>query len=340
MWKLPLNYTYPHRPEDALQLSAVLSHPDGKHWLADHYIDIYMHRDYIHEPWEGFFDADKCISCPFIRYHSMSRSALLDMQINLMDFLEYMLSDGNYIHCRVNKFYIPFFQEYNKEKSAHGAILCGYDKETGQFLLADFISGKFKQFACDRIALEKAIRHCNLDDVDKCDVYYGRELLQSHFDTISFYKVNSQISYIFNRELLVDSLQIYLESKRPQGIDFVPYGLYTSQLDWGISVLDKCIEVINQVGQIRVRPLYLMKIHKQIMQQRLQYLRDNWDIHNINDSLNTNSELMQRYTRLYLLALKYDNSSWSTERCDIMIQLIEEAKELEYRNTVRILSLM
>ena len=46
MFQLPLNFLTPHRPEDAVHLSAILSHPHGQDWLADHYINIYMHKDY------------------------------------------------------------------------------------------------------------------------------------------------------------------------------------------------------------------------------------------------------------------------------------------------------
>lgn len=336
MIRLPLDVPYTHRPEDALQLAAVRSHPDGEHWLADHYVDLYIHKDYTNEPWEGFWDANMLFACPFIIYNSIASESLVNMNLCLTDFVISMLRDRNYVYCSMNQAYIPRFAS-NPIRSSHGATIYGYDSESETFLLADFINGKYTHFTCDKASLEKAIRYCNTAYLDNFDPYIGIDLLNAHLGTISFLKVNSNVHYEFNREYLVNSLSNYLEGRGPQGFNYVPYGRDTYLLDWGIPILDRYQEVVQNSDRVYIKFLYLLKMHKQIMQQRLQYLVKNRYVRAIDDCLNLNYELMQKYTQAYLIELKCDVKGLSTPSRQTLIERIEEAKQLERLNTINIL---
>ena len=338
MIKLPLNTSFAHRPCDALQLSAILAHPDASHWLADHYLDIYIHRDYIHEAWNGFLDADTMYTCPFLIQNSISRTFLEGTRISLPELLIDALKDQHYIFCCVNKFYIPHYVEYHKIKIPHHLIVYGYDTEEKIFFIADFIKGKFRQFTCTSSELEDGIRFCNIENLDQYDSYMGVELFKSYLDPIFFVKLNNKIPYEFNRNLLLCSLNRYIEGQPPQGLDYIPYGLRINELAFGLSLLDICKTIIKETNEFDVKPFYLMKMHKQIMEQRLCYLANNKYIHNIDECLFVNSQLMQLYTTLYMLVLKFDMTSWKSIASNKLIDLIQEAEKLEHHNTDAIIS--
>lgn len=336
MFKLPFDVPYVHRPEDALQLAAIRSHPDGQHWLADHYIDLYIHKDYINEPWEGFWDANMLFACPFIIYNSIASASLINMNICLTDFVLSMLQEGNYVYCSLNQAYIPRFSS-NPLRSSHGTTIYGYHPESGDFLLADFINGKYQTYLCNKSSLENAIRYCSTEYLDNYDPYIGMDLLNAHLGTISLLKVNRNVSYELNSEYLVDSLKNFLNGGHPLGFNYAPYGRSTYDLDWGLSIFDRYKEVLQRTNQVYIKFFYLLKMHKQIMHQRLQYLASNHYIQNIDNCLNVNNELIQRYTRAYLMVLKSNLSTKQPNLRHWLIEQLQEAKNLELLNTLDIL---
>ena len=336
--ELSLGIPFAHRPEDALQLSAVLSHPDASHWLADHYISVYIDEEYLHRPWDGFFDADMIYTCPFLIHHSVSRATLKNLGISIERYFISILQEQNYIFCCVNKFYIPHYPDYHTQKRAHYIIVYGYDEEKQLFLTADFINGKFERFTCDPFSLEQGIFFCTLGNFELLDKHTNSEVLTHYFDAIFFLKNDQKISYKFNKALLLDSLQCYVEGRKPQGLDYIPYGKNTYEFAFGISILEVCKNIIGESRLMNIKPFYLMKMHKLLMKQRLVYLRDHKYMDNIEEYLLCNNQLQQLYTTLYLLVLKYNMTSWKSEGTKRLIELIQKAESLELRNTAAIIS--
>lgn len=186
--------------------------------------------------------------------------------------------------------------------------------------------------------MSNAISECTIDKFDELDAYLSPDILYQYFESIILLKVDHNIQYTFNKDLLVDSLERYIEGKSPTGLDYIPYGYEPYKLTFGSNVLKVYKEKIKGCSGINPRPLYLMKMHKEMMRDRLQYLVEKQYLQrNISECIAENNELIQLFTQIMMLSLKYNATFINEDRVAHLEELITLAMNKDIDSTKLIL---
>ena len=189
-------------PEDCFLFSVFKGSENGRNWIADSNIPIFMTHDKVmfypvkkqHLIRNGF---DKI---PFIVKYDIGRKLLYHIEADVCRIFECSINEGNYISGLFNR---NMLLRGEAGRFNHVCYVYGYDAITEQIYMNDnFFDGKN---SCLRISYENVRRAFELAIQDeKC--LPGNAVL-------TFYKVDNEYDYLFSKKLMKKNLNSYLNSE-------------------------------------------------------------------------------------------------------------------------------
>ncbi|WP_373265920.1 hypothetical protein [Hungatella hathewayi] len=276
----PISYT----PAHSHFISTILQHSDGKNWLYDHYINIYLRINTENqlerlETQANYTDlslSNRNYS-PFLFYYFIPRNFIE----NIINDLKDIINEGYYIFLWLNHKYIQGSLNYGKKDYLHTALIHGYNDE--EFIVSDYFNFKMET---KQISYNEFIHaFVNVPLMMESPHYHF------HQSELAIFKLNGKAHYNFSINLLKCSLIDYLEGKDTTARNynetpwFDLWGSY--RVYHGLSSLQYFPELFLH-GLINQREAHLLVEWSNLMFLRLDFLIDNLYItKNISELKNT-----------------------------------------------------
>lgn len=137
-------------------LSILKSNLKNDVWIYNNFLQIFS-VEKQEEHVIDFFDFN-IENTPFLDFNTMDKKWILEC-LSVHDFIKSMIEQDCYIICFVNTEYVP---AYGYVPGSHDPMIYGYDDIEQVYYLCDHIKGgKYTEFICSYIDLEKAILKVN-----------------------------------------------------------------------------------------------------------------------------------------------------------------------------------
>lgn len=197
-------------------------------------------------------------SCPAIEHYSLAQDMIL-RESTITSFILEMIDMNYYILLTLDRFYIPCYEQYEKQHFYHEVFVFGYDMEMNKIYFADNLkNGRYAAGTCTFTQLKSAYEAVNCK--------YGFE------KDIHLFRRKTEYSCVINEKQIIDSLHRYLESKNSFYVNS------DHECDFGIDIFhdllsDKEKKVVFDT--VDIRPFHLLYEHKVLMRMRIEYLQRN-----------------------------------------------------------------
>ncbi len=232
-------------------------------WFWLHFINIYAQRGNknglnLNFSYGGCYNLFR--NCPFINVSSLYRKQNYGKNIANL-FIE-MLADEKYIYISIDKYYIPYYDEYLTLHKNHDILIFGYSN--GKFNICDFFDTHYSAKECDKTQLIDAFTHFNKTSDN------------SGFEQIYFYDVNTDYVFDLPKDIICLLLDQYLSGQNSNTL-FLPYKndyLYDNNV-WenGVNVYDLLYEYLLQRDSlIDTRSFHIFYVHKIVLLRLFQEL--------------------------------------------------------------------
>lgn len=275
-------------------------------WVYNNFIQI----RYAHS-WKIFaFDNHHILlkNCPAISFYDIPQElAIKKWGTSLKDIIIEAVDMDHYLYIYVDRFYIEKSLSYGKEHFYHELFIYGYDLSKNMVLVADNLTnGRFIRAEIPFLQIEQG--YWNLPDE------------HDFFTEIRFLK-KKNIETRINPQQIVNNLENYLYSKPT-------YDLIEEQpFDFGLKALDRLTEYISRVQQsgkgMDIRGFQLIQDHKTLMSKRLRFLVSEGYLKPDDRLLEMDQILLQEYSALRNLVLKYNIKTDTKILKDIQSKLEE-----------------
>ena len=323
-WREPVITAYPRY---ANVLAIIQQFSGGELWLLNHCIQLQINR--------GRYDGmnlDFCVGdmlntvyrCPFLSFEALdieeftgggNEGELIEKVIRYID-------QGKYVYLPVDWFFIPAYQMYGKQHTAHDILVFGYDLENKEFMVADFF-GHFK-YQRAKCSFKDFLTACK--DISELPCILDKVLLLKpcHRD-IMFDAGNV-------KELLGDYIEAKNSNRR-----FLPVCRYMDFLnndifEFGVDVYEKLIGYLDHIAAtkntIHIRSYDILYEHKMVLLKLSTYMRDNGYLRNSADIVGKLDWIKSQCLVIRNVLLKYNltGSLDAVERC---VRLLHKVREKE-----------
>lgn len=253
--------------------------------------------------------------CPFLTCHGISKSIVLKRWNSIIDFIKDAIDDGYYIEVSAWEYYIPLYDAYMKYNWQHNIFIYGYDKE---FIYAAD-NFKNRKYAFGKISYSDITNAIPLDENSAEGNVWLYKLDDTSytytFDIVSFKKniydyINSSYSDVHNSFFFDEELIQTFNSKL------------------GFGVYDGIINDIKDIDNIDIRIFCVLKDHKKIVKESLEYLKSKNYLPLYFDTERYGS-ILKKTELLVNMALKF-NLTTNAELLKRIIELLLEIKDEEY----------
>jgi hypothetical protein len=232
-------------PSHANFLSIAMTGEKGIDWLCNYYVNIYV----------KFNEASWTDSCKanFVDWGTLDRNYTNIIKSyyvprfmieNLFDFFTKALSDHHYINLRLDGYYLPCCNIYQKRHNCHNTLINGMDPENKKVLISDFYAlKKYQTYEVDFESVLKAYESVHEDGIPKSPDYqfFGTE--------IQLLKLNDNY-YEFSLDHLIQLLVDYSESKDSTGRFFNSSYLFDSFDNNVSTTYIYGIDAINEIARL------------------------------------------------------------------------------------------
>jgi len=223
-------------PDFAYMLSVILNYQEGYEWLYCNYIQLiydevdlknsirFYTPDYNGTTWRPL-NTTLC-------YQLLERNTILDLNINVVDYITYAIDNGFYAMMFVDEFYIPNRWAYKKMPYHHVLFIYGYDKENEMFYTAGYDARM--TYTTDLLSFENFVEGFKND---KESIFFENNCIRLMKHDIARYK------YKFSPSVVVEQLEEFLYSKDSS----LKYGTdFTKQRNvFGIKTYDALIRYLK-----------------------------------------------------------------------------------------------
>jgi hypothetical protein len=310
-----------------LLLIAASSHKDGDNWVYNNFMQL----QYSSTPpvTNNFFTwsllySESCLT-NFLHYNKIPIKLISKMKI--FDFIKSAIKLEYYLYITIDTYYINAYINSNKEHAMHGMIVYGIDDN--KLYISDYFEYK-----------KSEIGYCTYDEFQKA--YKSANAFNKSAD-IQMYRVN-QNGYSFNKDLLVMFIDDYLEDHNTnERITFTKE--YNKEFSYGIKTYDTIMKDINndltKFGRSIYMGICLHIAHKEIMIDRIRYLKKNKYISKTNNLCEAYNELKKdlQLMKALLLRNNYQNRETEKEKSNYIFKL-KIIKEKDINFTMKLRSLL
>ena len=241
----------------AFPAAALSSDTSFQNWIYTNAVQLYYIKDRKRFNISYFYlgyDPNPIDKIPLIKCQSIDLKILKSATCSAISFVKEMITNGYYITCLLNEYYINNKNAYQKEKFEHGNMIVGYDdKEQLVYIVGFDKERKFTTNAISFNSFEKAFYEINRESDFGC--CFKRNKRNYEFDKILF------------KELLYDFLNSQNTSEHFRMIQAPLTNCF-----WGIEacwhILDDAFEYIDY------RYVYTLYEYICIMERRLCFFPD------------------------------------------------------------------
>lgn len=216
-------------------------------------------------------------TCPFFTTSKIYKDFIFNEYENVIDFLISSLSLGYYVFLNYDMYYIPHTKSYMKEHSMHQLFIFGFDKNNEQFHIADFFYDSKYSFEVSSFNdVESAIISCANTDEDYKIYLYKFQDATYNFEAGMFIKnINDYLNSTYTI-LNYEDVLLYPEEKESMKNGEIVFGMaYYERI---INVLH--LQISDNIQYKDIRPFHILYDHKQIMINRLDFLKNHGLIKN------------------------------------------------------------
>lgn len=254
---------YATYPEITAMLGILYAHNNYEEWVYNNFILLWAY-EWIWDStyWCDFKFGHSLIQyemCPMIKKKKIDKNDLKD-KANVIKFFEKNLS-GNYIYVELDM--ISVAERWKKKEHryhlSHPVLIYGFSRRERVFYCADFFEGKYKKFT----------------------LTYA-QLLTGYFGGDNYLYIWKYRDIRIKREhnIVFSQIKDFIKGKDTTKNNFLNLNVYYNVL-YGFEALDRIrlnIKVSFELDKdIDLRSVHLIKVHNQIMKERLLY----WKNHNI-----------------------------------------------------------
>ncbi len=236
-------------------------------------------------------------TCPYIIHSLLTRDTVASIDNNILDFIIKMIDAENYIYLVADQ---QYFIDIHEEAFPHDMFIYGYDLESESFYAADFTFSDTGKYIYKEISMQGFKKGYEVI-TEKDDFYYyergGVGLF--HFDSNAYY--NFDIEFV--KEQIREFLNSIDYSERFRSADN-PF----EKREYGARAYDLLGSFLrDDKGEHRGvrKSLSVLRDHKKLMVDRLQYMMKNGYINNENLIVEY-EDIYKRQNQLLLLFIKYE----------------------------------
>ena len=329
--------------EPSFHLAAFMR-PDMYQWLYEHFVNVSLRCEAtaFYEWTDNYIDQ----SYRFI-YESRIVYKFTDIKVNVNTFMQNMIDNDYYIFTYIDRYHVTSNDYYEKYHFVHPLMITGYDDDEG-FICIDFdprhgpvkMSIKYNEF-------EKAFADC--------EYYYEygayADILKEiavcikpndSFITPSNTGRRQYAHYVFSINRFTPELHDYLYGIPRSGASYKPFRYGSVRLVYGIHTYDELLRYfdifVENRYSLRFKTLHDFTLHKWMLQTRLNYVADMYDISDTcREAINEYNEVYNKAERLRLLNIKcnmrdhiqINSLSYNQEFVNAFKKIIPELREME-----------
>ena len=304
MKKLPISQPlFACMPMDANIQAILLPHDEMKSWVLSQFVSLWACDDTQEDFFVYFVNPDYWFGCPYLFTEELHKSLILGTNNNIIDFIKNCIDRDTYIIPAVDRYYIP---ACNSEIHCfHECLIYGYDDAKEILYFADFCP-KYSFTTCTYKEFKLAFyEHKNYFDWSNVVRFAKYDSKREHPKFEICLTTNLDFTVLLNllydyRDGINSQLRYHIKQE---------YGDYFSFRYGGLRIYEKfeehLLKCFSQETQIRIKVFYLLKAHKLIMKERLEYFESQCGI-DFSISLSNCNKLIQDADILLSLILKYN----------------------------------
>ena len=259
-------------------------------WLCDHFIQIIVRPNHMNTYGDFYDHADLdnyfriIYGIPGLGWmRANSECARFDV---FTDYIEHEIDNGYCLEACLDRYYLSFTKNYEKEHFIHSTFIYGYDKGRKEVYIADFWSmGKYEK---------KVVRY------DEINLSMNNDYL------INLFK-RHESKYELNKELMKKSFMDYYCSQD----SFCKYEFsnqpYNKGVIFGLEYYDYMNNNLKRNEYPDIRLYHLIYDHKILMRNRLDYLKklNEYDYDVLQDLSERNEQMITEALELRNCSIRY-----------------------------------
>ena len=293
---------------------------EGKNWLINNYIQVYCLKDlykarderkgtldyYYNEygDWSLFeFSGNPLLGYSLIDY-KMFLELKIKYKISVIDLLKSAIGKKRYIYIGIDKFYIEFYDEYEKMHAGHHLFINGFIESKKSFIAHDnFAGGKYCEHEISFDTLEKAFLNILENYELQAEAYAGGIVFLEY--KIRYWHLENQNMFQLNIEKIIYLLKEYLMIP---GYD--NKFKYIKNYSFGMEVYEELINLIKNNGikegkDVDFRAFCCLRDHKRIMILRLENIQNHLNL-NLERQIYEMKVIEREITQVIMMFIKYN----------------------------------
>lgn len=243
-----------------------------KCWMNNNFIQLIISED---STWGAFlFDNNIIKDCPWLSSAQLDRNLVQD---DITKFIKSMIDNNVYIWMNIE---VKGISGYNKNANFHDIFIYGYDENTKNIYVADFIHGGHYQ----RFLLSYRQIHTAYQGMAKYEDPLGICLIWKRKNIYPYLN-----QYTESTKMIKESLKGYLSAKYPFSIlKYMEIEAQFKNSFWGIGIYKGLVKYCTALQRGAVdyseyKIFDLLYKHKVIMSERIEYIETSYGIKNLDD---------------------------------------------------------
>lgn len=271
--------------------------------------------------WDKWGSGDKVVSQ---QYSTMLKSIYINLNIDIIDHLTKMISQGCYVTSYYNERYIPGKPSYQKIDFDHDCILYGFNMDKKIFYSAGYLAdGKYRLFEISFEDFLNAILNTESDRI-----------------AFSYFMYNNEVDYQLDVCRINEELSDYLNSTTSHG--------FRPDVFYGITANEKLKEYIlnniktYEIPHVDLRFSEAFAKHKYYIYLCIKYLSDNQIVSEVEVDLSSIEATYKNAALIHLLSLKFNMTHDLSilDRIERLFIDIQEREALSINKVVNVLRTM
>ncbi|MCL2261933.1 MAG: hypothetical protein FWC08_01780 [Defluviitaleaceae bacterium] len=226
---------------------------------------------------------------------------------SVLNILKSYISNGYYLWCHLNEFYVPNRSSYGVSNRSHQNLIYGYNEQNMQLNISGYASNrKYKQSLISYEEFKLSLNHMHFNQYSN-----------NNNISIGCFKHNGNVPQ-FNMKKFVNELHQYYYGGSVEGKKFFGMSAYKHLKQHVKDSLHK---------NINLRYIHLLNEHKQLMHKKIQYLID-INALTKNDYLQEFILLSNKTSTILSLCIK-NNIKSSESNINKICKLLDDVESLE-----------
>lgn len=329
----------------AYPLSIILGNEKCYPWFYSNYIQLVCNPNFSGNFFDfltfcGILENDHWIDSiypgvPWINRNSIENYIINDCELNLHVVLSSALNNDNYIITALDEFFIPNMKGYQKYHYYHEVLIYGYDTfEHVYKILAFDKQNQFNKLIISYHNVELSFGYTGTK------YFYDKTGKDNYYNPIKFLSINDEFSYKLDITLIKTLLIDYINSSNSLNMLLTMRNI-NKNLVYGISIYDELSRYFKQFSTCKkkydIRPLHILWEHKKCMVIRLNFLKKDYVLNDIDDIMSDYQIIEKECMTMRNLLLKYLVNE-NPEIIKKIILTLSNVKEKEYTLIVRLIN--